>query len=84
MANPRVLLCDEISLGLSPSIIRNVYSAMTEIRRRETTIVLVEQDLSAALKFADRVYCFMEGRITLEGTPDTLSKQDIQRAYFGA
>ena len=84
MANPRVLLCDEISLGLPPSIIRDVYSAMTEIRRRETSIVLVEQDLSAALKFADRVYCFMEGRITLEGTPDTLSKQDIQRAYFGA
>lgn len=83
MANPRLLLCDEISLGLSPAIVRDVYAAIAEIKRRETTILIVEQDLSAALAAADRVYCFMEGRVTLEGAPADLARDDIQRAYFG-
>ncbi|MEX0628659.1 MAG: ABC transporter ATP-binding protein [Cucumibacter sp.] len=84
MANPRILLCDEISLGLSPAIIRDVYAALAEIKKHDTTILIVEQDLTAALNAADRVYCLMEGRVTLEGAPASLSKDAIRRAYFGA
>jgi branched-chain amino acid transport system ATP-binding protein len=83
MANPRVLLCDEISLGLAPAVIRDVYAALAEIRRRGTTVLIVEQDLSAALKASDRVYCFMEGRVSLSGRPSELSRDAIRQAYFG-
>lgn len=84
MSNPRVLLCDEISLGLSPAVVKDVYEAIGEIKRRETTVLIVEQDLSASMKAADRIYCFMEGRVTLEGRPADLSRDAIQRAYFGS
>ncbi len=83
MANPRILLCDEISLGLAPTVIKDVYAALTTIKARGTTVLLVEQDLSAALKAADRVYCFMEGRVSLSGRPAELSHSAIQAAYFG-
>jgi branched-chain amino acid transport system ATP-binding protein len=83
MANPRILLCDEISLGLSPAVIRDVYAALAEVKKRGTTVVLVEQDLGAALKASDRVYCFMEGRVSLSGRPSELSRAAIQQAYFG-
>ncbi|HVY19791.1 MAG TPA: ABC transporter ATP-binding protein [Bauldia sp.] len=83
MANPRILLCDEISLGLSPAVIRDVYRALSEIRRRGTAVLLVEQDLGAALKAADRIYCFMEGRVSLSGKPAELSRDAIRHAYFG-
>jgi branched-chain amino acid transport system ATP-binding protein len=83
MANPRILLCDEISLGLSPAVIKDVYAALAEVKRRGTTVVIVEQDLSAALRAADRVYCFMEGRVSLSGRPAELSRDAIQAAYFG-
>ena len=73
MANPRILLCDEISLGLSPAVIKDVYAALAEIKRRGTTVLIVEQDLTAALKAADRVYCFMEGRVSLTGRPGELT-----------
>jgi len=83
MANPRVLLCDEISLGLAPSVIRHVYVALAEIRRRGTTVLIVEQDLGAALRASDRIYCFMEGRVSLSGKPSKLSRDAIRQAYFG-
>ena len=83
MANPRVLLCDEISLGLAPPVIRDVYAALGEVRRRGTTVIIVEQDLGAALKASDRIYCFMEGRVCLSGKPSDLSRDAIRRAYFG-
>jgi len=83
MSNPRVLLCDEISLGLAPTIIKDVYAAIKQIRGRGTTVLLVEQDLNAALGAADRVYCFMEGRVTLEGRPGELTREAIHDAYFG-
>jgi branched-chain amino acid transport system ATP-binding protein len=83
MANPRILLCDEISLGLSPAVIRDVYTALSEVKKRGTTVVLVEQDLGAALRASDRVYCFMEGRVSLSGRPADLSRGAIQQAYFG-
>lgn len=83
MSNPKVLLCDEISLGLAPNVIKDVYKAVSEIKARGTTVLIVEQDLSAALSAADRVYCFMEGKVSLEGRPSELTKEQIQNAYFG-
>jgi branched-chain amino acid transport system ATP-binding protein len=84
MSNPRVLLCDEISLGLAPVVVKDIYAAFPKIRATGAAIVIVEQDIGQALKVADRVYCMMEGRITLTGSPATLSREDIHAAYFGA
>ena len=82
-SNPRVLLCDEISLGLAPIIIRDIYAAFPRILDSGASIVIVEQDIGQALKVADRIYCLMEGRVTLEGPPATLSRDAIHAAYFG-
>ena len=84
MSNPRVLLCDEISLGLAPVVIKDIYAAFPRIRAAGASIVIVEQDIGQALKVADRVYCMMEGRITLSGKPGAISRDDIHAAYFGA
>jgi branched-chain amino acid transport system ATP-binding protein len=84
MSNPRVLLCDEISLGLAPVVVKDIYSAFPKIRATGASVVIIEQDIGQALKVADRVYCMMEGRVTLTGTPATLSREDIHAAYFGA
>ncbi|WP_095198085.1 ABC transporter ATP-binding protein [Mesorhizobium carmichaelinearum] len=83
MSNPRVLLCDEISLGLAPVVIRDIYAAFPRIRAAGASIVVVEQDIGQALKVADRVYCMMEGRITLSGAPSDLTREKIHAAYFG-
>ena len=83
MSNPRVLLCDEISLGLAPIVIRDIYRALPEIKAAGATLVIVEQDIVQALQVADRVYCFQEGRMTLTGTPRALTREDIHNAYFG-
>lgn len=83
MANPRILLCDEISLGLAPSVIRDIYAALAEIRSEGASVVVVEQNINQALDVADRVYCMLEGRITLEGRPSGLSREQIRHAYFG-
>ena len=83
MSNPRVLLCDEISLGLAPIIIRDIYAALADIKQRGTSVVLVEQDLVHAMSVADRAYCFQEGRVSLTGRPQDLSREAIHAAYFG-
>ena len=83
MSNPRVLLCDEISLGLAPVVIRSIYESIPVIRESGASLVIVEQDVSQAMAVADRVYCMMEGRITLEGEPSSLSRDAIHDAYFG-
>jgi branched-chain amino acid transport system ATP-binding protein len=83
MSNPRVLLCDEISLGLAPIVIRSVYDAMPRIKQNGTSIVLVEQDIAQAMKVADRVYCFQEGRVSLAGRPAELTREQVHLAYFG-
>jgi branched-chain amino acid transport system ATP-binding protein len=83
MANPRLLLCDELSLGLAPIVIRDIYAALPGIRTDGTTLVIVEQDIRRALTIADRVYCFQEGRVTLEGKPADLTRERIRLAYFG-
>jgi len=83
MANPRVLLCDEISLGLAPIVIRDIYNAIPAIKAQGTSILLVEQDIVQAMAVADRVYCFQEGRISLAGRPGELTREQIHAAYFG-
>jgi len=84
ISNPRVLLCDEISLGLAPIVIRDIYATFPRIRASGASIVIVEQDIGQALRVADRLYCLMEGRVTLEGPPAALSREAIHAAYFGA
>jgi branched-chain amino acid transport system ATP-binding protein len=84
MSNPELLLCDEISLGLAPVVIRDIYAALPRIRETGAAVVLVEQDIGRALGVADRVYCMMEGRVTLEGRPAALERAAIHAAYFGA
>lgn len=83
MSNPRLLLCDEISLGLAPKVIREIYASVPLIRERGTALVVIEQDIAQALRVADRVYCFQEGRVSLAGRPAELSREAIARAYFG-
>jgi branched-chain amino acid transport system ATP-binding protein len=83
LANPTLLLCDEISLGLAPIVIRDLYAVFASIRREGTSLIVVEQDVSRALSLADRVYCLQEGRVTLEGRPGELSREQIRLAYFG-
>ena len=84
MSDPKLLLCDEISLGLAPIVIRDIYASLPRIREHGTTIVVVEQDVTQALAVADRVYCFQEGHVSLTGRPADLSRQEITTAYFGA
>jgi branched-chain amino acid transport system ATP-binding protein len=84
MSNPRILLCDEVSLGLAPVVIRDMYGIFPRLRETGASIVIVEQDIGQALKVADRVYCMMEGRVTLSGSPASLTREAIHAAYFGA
>jgi branched-chain amino acid transport system ATP-binding protein len=83
MSNPRVLLCDEISLGLAPIIIRDIYQALPQIKSTGTSVIVVEQDIQQAMKVADRIYCFQKGRISLAGSPAAFSRDEIHNAYFG-
>jgi branched-chain amino acid transport system ATP-binding protein len=84
MANPRLLLVDEISLGLAPVVVKHLYEVLAGIRREGTTVLVVEQDVSQVLAVADRVYCFRKGTVSLAGAPSRLSRAEISAAYFGA
>lgn len=84
MSNPELLLCDEISLGLAPVVIRDIYAALPRIRAAGAAMLVVEQDISRALSVADRVYCVMEGRVTLQGRAAEVTREAIHAAYFGA
>jgi branched-chain amino acid transport system ATP-binding protein len=83
MANPRLLLCDEISLGLAPVVIKEIYAQLEQVRNDGMTLIVVEQDIQQAMAVADRVYCLREGRIALEGRPAHLNREQITAAYFG-
>ena len=83
MSSPSLLLCDEISLGLAPTTIKDIYAALPSIKADGTAEILVEQDINQALSVADRFYCFQEGRISLSGKPGQVSKEQIKAAYFG-
>jgi len=83
MANPELILMDEISLGLAPVIIRQIYEALPGIVSQGMAAVIVEQDIAKALSVTSRVYCLQEGRIALEGASATITREEISRAYFG-
>jgi len=83
MSNPLVLLCDEISLGLAPTVIQDIYQTLMQIIAAGTAAVIVEQDISQALKVAGRVYCVQEGRVSLSGACHAFDHAQISAAYFG-
>jgi len=83
MSNPHIILCDELSLGLAPIIVRDIYAHLAKIIGEGTSAIIVEQDIQQSLKIADRVYCMLEGRIVLEGAAGSLSREAIAAAYFG-
>ncbi|TMK09670.1 MAG: ABC transporter ATP-binding protein [Alphaproteobacteria bacterium] len=83
MSNPSVLLCDEISLGLAPIVVEDIYRMLPRIRGNGTAIVVVEQDIARALRSTDRFYCLQEGRVTLAGRPADTDQDAIRAAYFG-
>ena len=83
MGNPRLLLFDEVSLGLAPVVVKQLYQALPTIRAAGTAVLLVEQDVRQAMGVADRVHCLLEGRTTLEGEAARLTLEDVIRAYFG-
>lgn len=84
MANPELLIFDEISLGLAPVIIKNIYAALPAIIETGVSAILVEQDVSRALAIAQHFICLQEGRISLEGHPRNVSRAEITAAYFGS
>jgi branched-chain amino acid transport system ATP-binding protein len=83
MANPNLLLLDEVSLGLAPIVVKQVYQAIPAIKEQGTTVLLVEQDVNQALAVADRFYCLLEGRVSLTGLPADVTKEQITDGYFG-
>lgn len=83
MSNPRLLLLDEVSLGLAPVAVEDVYRSLEKVIGEGTTVLLVEQDLTRALATASRVICMLEGRIVLEGRADDLTREQVTEAYFG-
>jgi branched-chain amino acid transport system ATP-binding protein len=83
MSNPRLLLCDEISLGLAPVMVEQIYRAFADIRSEGTALVLVEQDVKRACAEADRVYCLLKGRISLNADIGKVDFGQLTQAYFG-
>ena len=83
MSNPEVLLCDELSLGLAPIVIREIYAAMPAITSEGMTVVIVEQDVTMAQRVSQRIYCLQEGRVSLQGRSDAFTREQISQAYFG-
>jgi branched-chain amino acid transport system ATP-binding protein len=83
MSNPRLLMCDELSLGLAPVVIRDIYDCLGKICAEGTTVVLVEQDINRALDASARFYCFQEGRLALTAPTKGFDRAAISAAYFG-
>lgn len=83
LCNPRLLLCDEISLGLAPLVIREIYAALPTITAEGTAALIVEQDVGLAKSASSRLYCLLEGRVTLHRSSAEVSRAEITEAYFG-
>jgi branched-chain amino acid transport system ATP-binding protein len=83
MSNPRILLCDEISLGLAPVVIREIYAALPSLQQDGMTLLIVEQDVQLAMQVSSRVVCLQEGRVSLVGKSGDLTREQISKAYFG-
>ena len=84
VANPRMLLLDELSLGLAPVIVQRIYAMLPQVLESGITVLLVEQDVSQALRVATHLQCLLEGHTTLEGTPAEVTREQVEAAYFGA
>jgi branched-chain amino acid transport system ATP-binding protein len=83
LANPRLLLCDEISFGLAPLVVKELYALVPDITRRGIGILIVEQDISRSLAVADRFYCLLEGKVVLAGRPGDVTIDGVMKHYFG-
>ncbi len=83
LANPRLLLCDEISLGLAPMVVNELYTLIPRIKARGIGILIVEQDIERSLAVADRFYCLLEGKVSLSGRPAEVSRDEVMKHYFG-
>ncbi|MEM8856862.1 MAG: ABC transporter ATP-binding protein [Chloroflexota bacterium] len=83
MSNPELILMDEVSLGLAPIIVNEIYTVVRQIAQTGTTVILVEQDVNRGLKEADRFYCLLEGKVSLSGSPTQVTQDEISKAYFG-
>lgn len=83
MTNPRVLLLDEVSLGLSPVAVQGVYDSLQALMATKTTLVLVEQDLKRTFEVADRIVCVLEGRVVASGRPSEMTREEVMDHYFG-
>jgi branched-chain amino acid transport system ATP-binding protein len=83
MSNPLLLLCDELSLGLAPIIVKEIYAQMASITAEGLAVIIVEQDIGQALKIASHICCLQVGRVALEGAASGLTRQQIGAAYFG-
>lgn len=83
MANPRLLLCDELSLGLAPIIVRDIYQTLEKVSASGVSLIVVEQDINRAIAASDRFLCMREGEIVLTGTRASADRQQIAQAYFG-
>lgn len=83
MMNPKVIVCDEVSLGLAPVVIRDIYSKIIEMNNTGITFILVEQEIKRSLKYADYSYVLVKGRVVMEGRAGDLSQDEVRDAYFG-
>ena len=83
MSNPRLLICDEISLGLAPIVVKEIYNALPRVCAGGLTVIVVEQDVGMAQLVSTRLYCMQEGRVTLSGPSGDLTREQISQAYFG-
>jgi branched-chain amino acid transport system ATP-binding protein len=83
MSNPRLLICDEISLGLAPIVVKEIYDALPSICNGGLTAIIVEQDVGVAQQVSSRLYCLQEGRVTLTGASKEMTRAQISQAYFG-
>ena len=83
MTDPQVLICDELSLGLAPVIIKDIYKKVKEINDTGVTVVLVEQEVKRSLKNSDYSYILVKGRVVIEGVSGELPEEEVNSAYFG-
>lgn len=83
MSNPELLILDEVSLGLAPVIVREVYEVLPKLIASGMTVLLVEQDVALAMQSSQYLYCMQEGRITLGGSTQSMTREQISEAYFG-
>ncbi len=83
MLNPKLLLCDELSLGLAPVVIKDIYNTLEKVLVQGTSVIIIEQDIAKALEFSNYIYCISKGRVTLRDNAESINLDDIKNAYFG-